>query len=383
MPPRLIRPQHRKDCLEIEERISHITDSKRTLVSLHNDLKGVNATRETRMEVVAWIAVCKFGCKLEGGFVRDWVVGHYISRPANPPANPKDWIEYVKSIPGLNKEVVPCDLDCHLPSTMYFNVDKFQDELHKFDIACKVYPDKWRYVLLIDEDAPTGPFTMDLIEPHVALTQDRIDFDVNNLSLEKDYTHELGMRIDIEQKPYLHQLETVIEHIKSKCFQVMRPIDHQVAQRIDKMVNVRKWTQTGKPFSVVPEPHAQCHSMLVPLPYTSTLYQEVSQQIKRIGASVQIDSIEQVKNPFLEDAYEAMKKLIAKQCAGSDPNERELFHGTKGEGINGIVEDGFDDRFFVSTGNWGKHSANHSTELRDSLFFYINNILYHVHLLLA
>jgi hypothetical protein len=74
---------------------------------------------------------------------------------------------------------------------MYFDIDKFRDELYKFDMTCEVYREDWRYILLIDKDAPTGPFTMDLIEPHVALIHDRIDFDVSNLSLEKDYPREL------------------------------------------------------------------------------------------------------------------------------------------------------------------------------------------------
>jgi len=56
-------------------------------------------------------------------------------------------------------------------------------------------------------------------------------------------------------------------------------------------------------------------------------------------------TIEQVKNPYLEEAYEAMKKIISKQCKGFNPNERFLFHGTKEDGITGITEDGFDDRF--------------------------------------
>ena len=59
---------------------------------------------------------------------------------------------------------------------------------------------------------------MDLIEPHVALTHDRIDFDVNNLSVEKEYTRELGMRIDIQQKPYEIELETIVDNIKNKPF---------------------------------------------------------------------------------------------------------------------------------------------------------------------
>ncbi|CAF4001664.1 unnamed protein product, partial [Adineta steineri] len=205
--PRVFRNQVRSKYVDIEERISHITDSKRTPIDLYNGAKGAQATRETRMEVVAWIAVCRFGCRLEGGFVRDWVVGNYTSRPASLLANPSAWISYSNSIPYLTKEVVPADLDCHLPTHQYFDIEKFHDELYKYDISCKVFRQDWRYVLLIDENAKTGPFTMDLIEPHVALTHDRIDFDVNNLSLEKDYTHELGMRVDIQQRPYSIEIE--------------------------------------------------------------------------------------------------------------------------------------------------------------------------------
>ncbi|CAF1052050.1 unnamed protein product [Rotaria sordida] len=355
--PRVFRPQVRSKYLDIEERISHITDEKRTTIDLYNGVKGINATRETRMEVVAWIAVCKFFCRLEGGFVRDWIVGQYTSRPANPPtASPKDWISYMKSIPYINKEVVPADLDCHLPTHKYFDIEKFHDELYKHDITCKIFRQDWRYVLLIDENAKTGPFTMDLIEPHVALTQDRIDFDVNNLSLEKDYTHELGMRVDIQQRPYLIELETIVENIKNKRFQVLRPIDKHLIERINKMVEIRKWTQIGQPFLVVPNPNPKYSAVLVPLPSSTTLYKDLEQKMKIIGTSVKILSIEQVKNPLLEDTYESMKKIIAKQCTGFNPNERELFHGTKGPGIDGIRDDGFDDRYFSPTGNWG-HGA--------------------------
>ncbi len=76
--PRLLHPKMRKTYPEIEKKISLITDNQRTLVDLYKGVKSTKATRETRMEVVAWIAVCKFQCKLEGGFVRDWVVGKSI-----------------------------------------------------------------------------------------------------------------------------------------------------------------------------------------------------------------------------------------------------------------------------------------------------------------
>jgi hypothetical protein len=75
--------------------------------------------------------------------------------------------------------------------------------------------------------------------------------------------------------------------------------------------------------------------------------------MQTISGSVQVISIEQVKNPYLEDSYEAMKKIISKQCSGFNPNERTLFHGTKETGINGITEDGFDDRFYNASGAWG------------------------------
>jgi hypothetical protein len=351
--PRVLRPQMRKTCKDIEERIACVTDSKRTPIDLYNGTKGTKATRETRMEVVAWIAVCKFDCRLEGGFVRDWIVGRDIQRPGNSKTNPKGWIETTTPVPALNKEVVPCDLDCHLPSHAYFDISKFQDELYKYGVTCSVYRENWRYVLLFDEHEATGPFTMDLIEPHVALTHDRIDFDVNNLSLEKDYTHELGMRIDVTQKPYSIELETIIDNIKNKLFRILRPVDAYLTERIDKM-NKRGWKETGERLSVIPSTHWKQNVILVPLLRSAVLYTEVSKKMDNIPG-VNIVSIEEIRNPFLEETYEGMKKLIKKQCTGANPNEQELFHGTNGEAIDGITEDGFDDRYFNANGMYGKY----------------------------
>jgi len=343
----------RSKCRDIEERIARITDSKRTPIDLYNGTKGVHATRETRMEVVAWIAICKFDCRLEGGFVRDWIVGHYTKRPTTGITNPKAWIKYNGKIPEIHKEVVPCDLDCHLPGHAYFDIQKFQDELYKYGIICSVVRQDWRYVLLFDENETTGPFTMDLIEPHIALAQDRIDFDVNNLSVEKDYTHELGMRIDIAKKPYSIELETIIDNIKNKRFQILRPRDARMNERIDKMINIRKWEKLDQELSVIPEPHWKYHAVLVPLSSTAVLYQEIKNKMSVIP-NLKIQSIEEIRNPFLEETYEGMKKIIKKQCKGANPNELSLFHGTKADGIDGIVEDGFDDRYFA-IGMYGKN----------------------------
>jgi hypothetical protein len=49
-----------------------------------------------------------------------------------------------------------------------------------------------------------------------------------------------------------------------------------------------------------------------------------------------------------------MKQIIAKQCPGQNPNEQELFHGTGGEGIDGILNDGFDDRYWGTNFGMGK-----------------------------
>jgi hypothetical protein len=352
--PRLLQPRMHKTCQDIEERIARVTDSKRTPVDLYNGTKGAKATRETRMEVVAWIAVCKFDCRIEGGFVRDWIVGHYTQRPMNLKTNPKGWIDWSGPVPGIQKEVVPCDIDCHLPSHIYFDLSKFQDELYKYGITCVDTRQDWRYVLLFDENETTGPFTMDLIEPQVALTHDRIDFDVNNLSLEKDYIHELGMRIDVTQKPYSIELETIVENIKNKNLRVLRPIDKFLQERLDKMIKSRGWKEIGQRLAIIPEPHWKHNAILVPLPNTAVLYIEILEKLSVIDG-IRIISIEQIRNPFLEEIYEGMKNVIKKQCKGANPNEQELFHGTSGDGINGIVEDGFDDRFFNSDGMYGKY----------------------------
>jgi hypothetical protein len=206
----------------------------------------------------------------------------------------------------------------------------------------------------VDNDAPTGPFTMDLIEPHVTLTHDRIDLDVNNLVLEKNYTRDLGMRIDIQQKLYSIELETIVENIRNKRFQVLRSIDDRVTGRIKKMVDVRRWEQVGQPLNVIPNPDPKYNAVLVPLHHSSTLYQTILHKMKSIDNNIRIISIDEIKNPDLEETYEGMKKLIARQCVGNIPNEHELFHGTTGDAITGIIEHGFDDRFFSKGGLWGK-----------------------------
>lgn len=343
----------------MEEKISKITDPDRSVVDIWKSLKGSQVTRESRMEVVAWIAVCTFDCHLEGGFVRDWVVGNYVSRPTNSP--PDQWVKFnpYSGMPEIVKDVVPSDLDCHLPSVKQFDVEAFLDTLYGYGITAKVYRQNWRYVILVDEDTKTGPFTMDLIEPHIALTHDRIDFDVSNLSLEKLYTRDLGMRVDITGGACNIQLETIVENIRKKEFQVLRPIDGEngskisgtVAERVEKMKS-RGWTQIDKVLAFIPNPPQNYNAVLVPYPTTTVLYQNIVKAIQQINGA-RVISIDQIKNPDVESLYECVKANIAKECPGNDPNERELYHGTGSQAVEEIIKKGYDDRYFANGGAWG------------------------------
>ena len=361
VPPRLLIPQVRYKYLDVEERISHVTNSKRTPIDLWNGLEGPDATRETRMEVVAWFAVCEFGCKLEGGFVRDWIVGKYVDRPKGKYADPSTWISRESNaagqkIPIMNKAVIPTDLDCHLPIFTYFDIDKFLDIMHRYQIECEAIREQWRYILLFDEHAKTGPFTMDLIEPHVALTHDRIDFDVSNLFVEKDYTKELGMRVDIESVPYSIELETVVDRIHHKQLQILRPRDDTLEQRINKMVNIRGWSLINPPMYVIPKPPSKYLVALTPVPESSDIFKDILKKMQVIP-NLQIIKIELIRNSGLEDLYVGMKKLIETQCKNRNVNERELFHGTKDKAINGIRDYGYDNRYYGANtpkGDWGE-----------------------------
>ncbi|CAF1313811.1 unnamed protein product [Adineta ricciae] len=162
------------------------------------------------------------------------------------------------------------------------------------------------------------------------------------------------MRIDIQRKPYEIDLEKIVKHIRNKRFQVLRPTDTFVQQRIDKMIR-RGWAQDGPVISILPNPHHQHYAILVPLPTSATLYIAVSAKMTNISA-VQIISIEEIRNPFLEEIYEGIKKLTSKQCPNQNPNEQELFHGAKSFGAKGITEDGYDDRYFSKDGLYG-HGA--------------------------
>ena len=196
---------------------------------------------------VAWIMVCKFDCRLYGGFIRDWIVGHFIGRPKNETVD--QWIQYDSSTAHLHPEIVPADLDCYLPVHGLYDIDEILDELGKLHMTINVHRDQWRYLLFVDQNTSTGPFTIDLVTPHIGINKcDRIDFDVNNLYVEKDYTKHLGMRIDITYAPYSITLEKIVDNIRKKRFYFTgRSRKYAVwgkwiVERIDRM-KTRGWQQ--------------------------------------------------------------------------------------------------------------------------------------------
>ncbi|CAF2062912.1 unnamed protein product [Rotaria magnacalcarata] len=349
-----ISPQRlQKPDAEIEERIRLVTDPERTRADLMQDV--LYGTREIRMQVVAWIAVVEFDCKLEGGFIRDWIVGHRSSRPSN--LDPKTWMTFnpKTGLPELDSNLVPADLDCHLSLDKYFDLEHFLDRMHTYKIKVKPFRQPWRYVLLFDEDAPTGPFTMDLIEPHIALAHDRIDFNLNNLYVKRGFTRELGQRIDLSEPPCSIQLDDIVEDIRKYQFRILRPIDKFMEERIVKMKR-RGYKQIGEPFSIILTPPSKYRMVSVELSSYSPEYKRIQEKFREKLSDYYIVSIEEIKNDEIQKAYEAMKYLIAHECPNSNSNEMKLFHGTRTRNINSLLENGFDDRYFNIKGNYG-HGA--------------------------
>ncbi|CAF2710784.1 unnamed protein product [Rotaria sp. Silwood2] len=288
------------------------------------------------MMAAAWILVCIFGCKLYGGFVRDWIVGQQRSRPKNKTID--QWVLYDQSPPHLHPELVPADLDCYLPSHGLYEIDEILNELGKLKMLAKVHRHYWRYALLVDENTKTGPFIIDLIIPNIKGTQyDRIDFDINNLFVEKDYTQHLGMRIDITCPPHSITLENIVDHIQKQSFHFLGEINDKpsgkiLSDRLNKMIT-RGWTQINPALpSVMPSLNPPSNSTLTPLSKDSSLYQKLEKLMKSsfLKKDLEILSIEQIKNTELENIYIEAQKIIATQSSTSDGNEVQLFHGAKG-----------------------------------------------------
>lgn len=179
--------------------------------------RGGTPMRERLMEIVAWLLVSKFKCRLEGGFVRDWVVAGQHSRPSTP----LPWVTFkATGIPVLDPALTPADLDVQLPMR-FFSMRFFRDRLFQLGITiAKTISEPWRTLLVFFPDTE-NVFTVDLIEPHVAATHDAIDFDVNNMYLTKEVLG-IGLRVDVTDEPLLLSLESHVENAQRKHALVLR-----------------------------------------------------------------------------------------------------------------------------------------------------------------
>ncbi len=105
--------------------MARVTNSKRVHGNLLRPAVGSSSTRESRIEVAAWVDICLLTCRVFGDFVRDWFVGGYSAKPtSNIPSS--EWITYTLhndhvyknlKIPHVIKHLVLLDKD-HSPFTM-------------------------------------------------------------------------------------------------------------------------------------------------------------------------------------------------------------------------------------------------------------------------
>ncbi|KAI8504728.1 Poly (ADP-ribose) polymerase [Branchiostoma belcheri] len=85
---------------------------------------------------------------------------------------------------------------------------------------------------------------------------------------------------------------------------------------------------------------------------TAGEYQQVKALFEQQGmAGTPIGNIKRVQNPYLWSAYVRKKAQMKKQSGGTDPEERQLFHGTRPEAVDAICLQNFDWRLSgTSTG---------------------------------
>ena len=341
----------------MEERIARVADSRLMPADLWPSVHGPTATRESRMEVIAWIAVCKFNCSLEGGFVRDWIIANERARPSLT-IQPSEWVKFdtMTGTPSLLKELVPSDLDCKMPLNCYFDLEKFCDEVKQFDMIPQIHRSRRSYRILFDQYQPTGPFTLELIEPYSSVGFRIPDLDVNNLCVKRDQCSAFSQRVDLREPPCFLDTVQIVENIKTKKFHVLPSINGSIMSRVNKMIT-RGWTQIGSPLIDKPQ-QVKPKFVISPLSTASELYKNIENAIQEI-AGITIISIEQIYNSELECIYQSMKKLIANECVDNNANEKFLFHGTRIDKGKEIMKEGFDYGFFKTHGSFGKMKTIH------------------------
>jgi hypothetical protein len=329
---------------EFRERLYLVTRADVSPIVLWSMAEGPTATRETRMMLVARIAVQQFGCRLSGGFVRDWIVKGFKEHPPNlpDPAKPFDneWIEtctkgFIKY--DIKEGVLPKDIDAELSSDMFFDVQRFISTVRAAGVTVDFHEHvAQRHVFTFE--CARGPFSMDCVEFHFAALHSMADFDVNMLTLMSPCEGTIGLKVPWDAL----KVDEIIERIHKSEMWRLRPIAGTMQERLDKMKG-RGWTIVDTREYVPVEHENSVRSSLTQVfkedPDYANYFEAIA-AMNRTGVTIY-----RIENANMTQIYEGVRARIAAENGG-DANERTLFYGTKKDAALGILHSGFDDRYW-------------------------------------
>jgi hypothetical protein len=256
-------------------------------------------------------------------------------------------------------KITPSDIDAELSKDILFNREMFENEMNKLRIRTKITDDGWRFHVVFDLGGPTGGFTADLIQPYCYISHDAYDFDVNVLYIKKDHLKQIGMKIPLKLEPIVMNnniarpdpIRVSIESLITSCrsMQMRRTRADIYQYRIDKFKS-RGWIISNDVFS--------------PVTYKSfvTLTERVTEEhLKEIDPNwipkmpnFKIIRTELLSNTSWKNAYESTVAWIREEAGNQDVNQKLLYHGTGEEGAKGIMNNGFDSRYFSLKNNYGR-----------------------------
>ena len=337
------------------ERLRFCTSDSVDPMTIWNNGAGPHATRETRMMCVARIAIHEFHCRISGGFVRDWIIRGEAKHPAREvdPSNlwNNDWIEDKhRDNPAypirfdMREGVLPKDIDAELPCDQYFDVGRFIARVRECGVDVDYHEHApQRHVFVFD--VRRGPFTIDLVDFHFAMLHTMADFDCNMLCMMSPCENLLGLKADFVRRPdggkHDFSVDAIVARIQREEFCTLRPIERIMKSRRDKMCG-RGWTEKGHIDLVPPTGKANCASLLG-VSEADPIVQPFWQRLEAMGArSIAAWRIENAETSAI---FEATRSRIA-AANGGNANVRTLWHGGKRDGIFGVLNTGFDRRYW-------------------------------------
>mmetsp|Transcript_34674 Transcript_34674/g.72727 ORF Transcript_34674/g.72727 Transcript_34674/m.72727 type:complete len:1069 (-) Transcript_34674:659-3865(-) len=335
------------------ERLHTVTALQLSEIKVFLKCEGPQATRESRMEIVARIAVQVFGCKLCGGFLRDWIVN---GEREHLPGPFEDWIEqpaggYTRF--EIKAGVIPKDLDLELPMEKYFDVGRFVSEVRQCGITVDYHEHiAQRHVFLLEKGR--GPFTVDLIEPHFAVLHTLADFDVNTMCVVA-YQDLIGLKMTYKQSDGRElNVDDVITNCRRKHFITMQHVGSNIMQIREKKMIDRGWTKLGEMIFVPVNPRRDYS--VSPVHEKSEVYVKYKREIEtRITkGKARLLSMYEIRSSIVDGHYIAMRDEFQKTLGDGNVNEKLLFHGTDDSVVEAILRGGFDDRFWKTSGYFGR-----------------------------